>query len=143
MKAEETPRQSFLAKFKDMQVALTFRDVLILPGRAEVEPSEVDVHTRVRKRHALNIPFVSSPMDTVTESDMAIAVAAARRPRRCSQKLLCRRAGGDGKASQESGGPHNTRRDNSHAYRAKSFRRATRGPSRYTATQRITGKIVD
>ena len=47
---------------------------MILPGRAEVEPSEADVHTRVRKRHALNIPFVSSPMDTVTESDMAIAV---------------------------------------------------------------------
>ncbi len=75
MKAEETSRQSFLAKFKDIQVALTFRDVVILPGRAEVEPSEVDVHTRVTKRHALNIPFVSSPMDTVTESDMAIAIA--------------------------------------------------------------------
>ena len=75
MEAEETPRQSFLAKFKDVQVALTFRDVLILPGRAEVEPSEVDVHTRVTKKHVLNIPFVSSPMDTVTESDMAIAVA--------------------------------------------------------------------
>lgn len=75
MKAQETLRQSFLAKFKDMQVALTFRDVLILPGRAEVEPSEVDVRTRVTKGHALNIPFVSSPMDTVTESDMAIAVA--------------------------------------------------------------------
>jgi IMP dehydrogenase len=75
LKAEKTPRQSFLAKFKDAQIALTFRDVLILPGKAEVEPSEVDVQTRVTRRHALKIPFVSSPMDTVTESDMAIAVA--------------------------------------------------------------------
>jgi IMP dehydrogenase len=75
LKPEEASRQSFLGKFKDIQVALTFRDVVILPGRAEVEPSEVDVNTRVTKRHALNIPFVSSPMDTVTESDMAIAIA--------------------------------------------------------------------
>lgn len=74
MKAE-TSRQSFLEKFKNIHVALTFRDVFILPGRAEVEPSQVDVRTRVTKRHDVNIPFVSSPMDTVTESDMAIAVA--------------------------------------------------------------------
>ena len=74
MKAE-TSRQSFLEKFKSIHVALTFRDVFLLPGRAEVEPSEVDVRTRVTKTHNLNIPFVSSPMDTVTESDMAIAVA--------------------------------------------------------------------
>jgi IMP dehydrogenase len=75
LKAEETSRPSFLGKFKDIQVALTFRDIIILPGRAEVEPSEVDVHTRVTKKHELRIPFVSSPMDTVTESEMAIAIA--------------------------------------------------------------------
>lgn len=71
----EVSRQSFLDKFRNVQVALTFRDVFLLPGRAEVEPSNVDVRTRVTRRHKLNIPFVSSPMDTVTESDMAIAVA--------------------------------------------------------------------
>jgi len=75
LKAEEAARRSFLEKFKDIQVAMTFRDVVIVPGRAEVEPSEVDVRTRVTKTHHLNIPFVSSPMDTVTETEMAIAVA--------------------------------------------------------------------
>ncbi len=75
LKAEEPTRYSFLEKFRAIQIALTFRDVVILPGRAEVEPSEVDVRTRVTKRHHLNIPFVSSPMDTVTESEMAIAIA--------------------------------------------------------------------
>ncbi len=64
-----------MGKIKDIHVALTFRDVFILPGRSEVEPSEVDVRTRVTRTHKLNIPFVSSPMDTVTESDMAIAIA--------------------------------------------------------------------
>lgn len=71
----EAPKKSFLEKFKAIQVALTFRDVFLLPGRSEVEPSEVDVRTRVTRGHKLNIPFVSSPMDTVTESDMAIALA--------------------------------------------------------------------
>jgi IMP dehydrogenase len=75
LKTEERPRSTFASKFKDIQLALTFGDVLILPGRAEIEPSEVDVHTHVTKRHKLNIPFVSSPMDTVTESEMAIALA--------------------------------------------------------------------
>ncbi|HUK27261.1 MAG TPA: IMP dehydrogenase [Candidatus Acidoferrales bacterium] len=75
MKTEEAPRSKFASKFKDIQLALTFRDVVILPGRAEVEPSQVDVHTHVTKRHKLNIPFISSPMDTVTESEMAIALA--------------------------------------------------------------------
>lgn len=75
MKAQEAPKQSFLEKFKEIQVALTFRDVMIVPGRSEVEPSEVDVRTRVTRTHRLNLPFVSSPMDTVTESEMAIAVA--------------------------------------------------------------------
>jgi IMP dehydrogenase len=75
LKTEEALRHSFRAKFERIQLALTFRDVMILPGRAEVEPSEIDVRTRVTRNHGLNVPFVSSPMDTVTESDMAIAVA--------------------------------------------------------------------
>ncbi len=55
--------------------ALTFNDVLLLPGFTSVEPSEVDVRSRATGRVRLNVPFISSPMDTVTESDMAIALA--------------------------------------------------------------------
>jgi len=71
----EPPKGRFLDKFEGIRIALTFRDVMILPGRAEVEPSEVDIRTSVTKLHKLNVPFVSSPMDTVTESDMAVAIA--------------------------------------------------------------------
>jgi len=65
----------FSEKLGRAGVAITFRDVILLPGLAEVEPAEVDISTRVSKNHRLNIPFVSSPMDTVTESEMAIAMA--------------------------------------------------------------------
>jgi IMP dehydrogenase len=65
----------FRNKFKDAEHALTFNDVLLLPGWTTVEPSEVDVRTHVTRGVMLNVPFVSSPMDTVTESEMAIALA--------------------------------------------------------------------
>lgn len=54
---------------------LTFDDVLLEPRFSEIVPAEVDVATRLTKRIALNIPFLSSPMDTVTEAEMAIALA--------------------------------------------------------------------
>jgi IMP dehydrogenase len=65
----------FREKFEAIRVALTFRDVMIIPGRAGIEPSEVEIRASVTKLRRLNVPFVSSPMDTVTESDMAIALA--------------------------------------------------------------------
>jgi len=60
---------------ENFKIALTFNDVILLPGWTEVEPREVDLSTYVDKNHKLNIPFVSSPMDTVTEADLAIALA--------------------------------------------------------------------
>ncbi|MDP8207215.1 MAG: IMP dehydrogenase [Candidatus Electryonea clarkiae] len=55
--------------------ALTFDDVLIVPSRSEVLPREVEVKARLTRQITLNIPIVSAAMDTVTESDMAIALA--------------------------------------------------------------------
>jgi IMP dehydrogenase len=54
---------------------LTFDDVLIEPRHSEVVPSEVSVATRLTARITLRAPILSSPMDTVTEHDMAIALA--------------------------------------------------------------------
>src|SRR5579885_2028375 len=57
--------------------ALTFDDVLIKPGLSEVLPADVDIRSRITRSIPLNIPIVASAMDTVTESQMAIAMAQA------------------------------------------------------------------
>ncbi|MGA2714529.1 MAG: IMP dehydrogenase [Bryobacteraceae bacterium] len=54
---------------------LTFDDVLLVPARSEVLPAEADTRTRLTRSIPLNIPVVSSAMDTVTESHLAIALA--------------------------------------------------------------------
>ena len=54
---------------------LTFDDVLLLPSRSEVVPAQTDTRTLLTRNIALNIPIVSSAMDTVTESHLAIALA--------------------------------------------------------------------
>ena len=54
---------------------LTFDDVLLLPGKSAVLPTEVDTRTCFTRKLALNIPLVSAAMDTVTESRLAIAIA--------------------------------------------------------------------
>ena len=59
------------------RVGLTFDDVLLVPQASEVMPGQVDVSTRVTKTVGLNIPVISSAMDTVTEARLAIAMALA------------------------------------------------------------------
>lgn len=60
---------------KIVETAITFDDVLLIPNRSKVLPRDVNLRTRLTKNIELNIPILSSAMDTVTESEMAIAVA--------------------------------------------------------------------
>ena len=59
----------------DIPLGLTFDDVLLYPAESDVLPSQADTRTQVTRGLALNIPFLSSAMDTVTEADMAIVMA--------------------------------------------------------------------
>ncbi|MBV9931250.1 MAG: IMP dehydrogenase [Alphaproteobacteria bacterium] len=59
----------------DIPLGLTFDDVLLKPGASSVLPSQADTSTRLTRDIALNIPILSSAMDTVTEADMAIVMA--------------------------------------------------------------------
>lgn len=60
---------------KILKDALTFDDVLIVPGKSEILPKDVDTRTKLTDRIRLNIPLVSAAMDTVTEARLAIAMA--------------------------------------------------------------------
>src|SRR5712691_5494568 len=60
---------------EQLQTALTFDDVLLVPQHSTVLPNQVDVSTRLTRRILLNVPLVSAAMDTVTESRLAIAMA--------------------------------------------------------------------
>ena len=60
---------------KILHDAITFDDVLLLPARTDFVPSEADTRTKLTRSIELNIPLISAPMDTVTESALAIALA--------------------------------------------------------------------
>src|SRR5215471_18951720 len=56
-------------------LGITFDDVLLEPGYSDVVPKDTDVRTQLTRNVRINIPIISSPMDTVTESELAIALA--------------------------------------------------------------------
>ena len=60
---------------KIVKRALTFEDVLLLPGYSEVLPKIVQIHTKLTKNITLNMPLISAAMDTVTEHRAAIMMA--------------------------------------------------------------------
>ena len=68
-------RKENMSMDKFVKEGLTFDDVLLIPQASDVTPNMVDIGTRLTNKIRLNIPFMSAAMDTVTESQMAIAVA--------------------------------------------------------------------
>ena len=65
----------FLNKLLNIDTIYTFNDLILLPGKSEIEPRETELKTRVSRNRLINLPFISSPMDTVTGPDLAIALA--------------------------------------------------------------------
>lgn len=63
------------ASDKFVKEGLTFDDVLLIPAKSDVTPREINIETRLTKTIKLNIPLMSAAMDTVTETNMAIAIA--------------------------------------------------------------------
>ncbi len=59
----------------DIREALTFDDVLLVPAESSVQPHEVSTTTRLTSKISLNVPIMSAAMDTVSEANMAIAMA--------------------------------------------------------------------
>ena len=62
---------------KFVSEGLTYDDVLLIPAYSEVLPRDVDTSTQFTRKIRLNVPIVSAAMDTVTESELAIAIAQA------------------------------------------------------------------
>jgi len=71
----ESPAKSRPKTDKILQEGLTFDDVLLIPGYSEVLPRDVDTRARLTRKLWVNIPVMAAAMDTVTEAEMAIAMA--------------------------------------------------------------------
>ncbi|HKT21269.1 MAG TPA: IMP dehydrogenase [Nitrososphaerales archaeon] len=65
----------FLSKLESAQSVYTFRDFILLPGRSEVEPGAIQLSSNLTRNIRLEVPLVSSPMDTVTEWRLALEMA--------------------------------------------------------------------
>src|SRR5699024_1271976 len=68
-------RRIFMREDKFAKEGLTFDDVLLVPNKSDVLPKDVSVQAKLTDNLTLNTPLISAGMDTVTESDMAIAIA--------------------------------------------------------------------
>ena len=68
---------NFFSQHFPSQEALTFDDVLLVPAYSEVLPRETDISTFLTTDIRINVPIISAAMDTVTEKDLAIAMARA------------------------------------------------------------------
>jgi len=75
MNARMTARMNARMNARIEGEGLTFDDVLLVPQRSEVLPSEVDTRTRLTRNIELNIPIISAAMDTVSEARLGIALA--------------------------------------------------------------------
>ena len=95
--------------------ALTFDDVLLEPARSEVLPAEVDVGTRLTREIELGIPLISAAMDTVTEANLAIAMAQHGGLGVIHRNLERRGAGRRGPEGQEVRGGHRGQPDHAAA----------------------------
>ncbi|HEX3014735.1 MAG TPA: IMP dehydrogenase, partial [Methanobacterium sp.] len=62
-------------KLKDAPEGYTFDDFLLIPNASSVEPKDVKIKTKISRNYNINIPIISSAMDTVTEAEMAITLA--------------------------------------------------------------------
>src|SRR5258708_21478804 len=81
---------------------LTFDDVLLLPGRSSVLPTEVDTTTNFARKLKINIPLASAAMDTVTESRLAIAIARQGGIGRVHRNMPIDRQGREGDPGKQS-----------------------------------------
>lgn len=75
LEKQQSKKSELEKKFLNLEEALTFDDVLIVPQYSETLPSDTDVSTRLTRQIRLNIPLISAAMDTVTESELAKALA--------------------------------------------------------------------